>query len=569
MITRLRIVGVIFGIFFVALIARLFYWQVIHASELSIEGRSQYQSQAKKAARRGSILASDESWLVSDADAYLVYAEKPKLTETARAIANKLAPLFVMDPTNHDELLKEAERLEGVLNQDGVWFPLKHKVSSDLKNNIAALKIAGIGFDEEDTRSYPEGSSGAQVVGFVGKDDAGDDKGYFGLEGYYDLVLSGKPGFTLRESDVKGVPILFGASKELSAVAGVDLLTHIDKRIQMTIEKKLKDGIDLYGAKSGTVILMDPKTGGIMGMASYPSYDPAKYWEYKTDDYKNPAVTDTFEPGSIFKPIIMAAALDDKSVEPDTKCDICSGPFKVDKYTIETWNNEYHPDSTMTDVIVNSDNVGMTYVGNKLGADKLYDYLDKFGFGHTTGIDLQGEVTPQIRNKGSWNIVDLATTTFGQGIAVTPIQVLRAIGAIANGGKLVTPQIVSRLQKDSWGQDIKPLTTVDVISEKASEQIRDMMVAAIDRGEAKWAAPKGFKIAGKTGTAQIPVAGHYDPTKTIASFVGFAPADNPKFVMIVILHEPTSSIWGSETAAPLWFDIAKDLFPYLGIQPGS
>ncbi len=565
--TRLRIFGVVFGISVIALVARLFFWQVIKAGELTRQGQTQYQRSSSVNAKRGNILAVDGSALVADEKDWVVYAMKSELKDGYRTIANKLALLLVSDSADHDLLLAEAQRIEGVLGQKGVWLPIAHRVGNDVKKNIEALKIAGIGFDAEAARAYPEGSSSAHLLGFVGKDTDGADKGYFGLEGFYDLTLAGKPGFVNRESDAKGIPILFGNSKEINATQGVDLVTNIDKTVQLTVERELADGMELYGAKGGTVIVMNPQNGAILAMASVPSYDPAKYWEGSNDDFKDPAISDTFEPGSVFKPIVMASALDVGVIKPETICDICDGPVHVDKYEIDTWNKEYHPDSTMKDVIVNSDNVGMVFVGNKLGADKLYDYLDKFGLGKSTGIDLQGEVSVALRKKGSWNVVDLATTTFGQGIAITPIQMLRAIGVIANGGRIVKPEVVRQIKSGEWTSDIKPKIGEQVISKEAASDITQMMVAAVKAGEAKWAAPPGFKVAGKTGTAQIPIAGHYDPTKTIASFVGFAPADDPKFVMLVTLRQPSSSIWGSETAAPLWFNIAKDLFPYLGIQP--
>ena len=565
--TRLRIFGVVFGISVIALVARLFFWQVIKAGELTRQGQTQYQRSSSVNAKRGNILAVDGSALVADENDWVIYAMKSELKDGYRTIANKLALLLVSDPNDHDLLLTEAQRIEGVLGQKGVWLPIAHRVGNDVKKNIEALGIPGIGFDAEAARAYPEGSSSAHLLGFVGKDTDGADKGYFGLEGFYDLTLAGKPGFVNRESDAKGIPILFGNSKEINATQGVDLVTNIDKTVQLTVERELADGMELYGAKGGTVIVMNPQNGAILAMASVPSYDPAKYWEGSNDDFKDPAIADTFEPGSVFKPIVMASALDAGVIEPETICDICDGPVHVDKYEIDTWNKEYHPDSTMKDVIVNSDNVGMVFVGNKLGADKLYDYLDKFGLGKSTGIDLQGEVSVGLRKKGTWNVVDLATTTFGQGIALTPIQMLRAIGIIANGGRIVKPEVVRQIKSGEWTSDIKPKIGEQVISKEAASQITQMMVAAVKAGEAKWAAPAGFKVAGKTGTAQIPIAGHYDPTKTIASFVGFAPADDPKFVMLVTLRQPSSSIWGSETAAPLWFNIAKDLFPYLGIQP--
>ncbi len=572
MVTRVRIVSLIFLLGSTALIIRLFYWQVIRAGQLSNEGRLQYKSEEKVAAKRGSILAQDGTWLATNTDTYLLFVMKPDLKESARSIANKLALIFINKDDSKDDyqknLLSEAQRIEGVItNTNAVWIPVKHKVEVQIKRNIEALGIAGVGFEPEESRFYPEASSSAQLLGFVGKDKEGNDKGYFGLEGYYDLTLSGKPGYIKRESNAAGIPILFGSSKEIDPVEGVDLTTNIDKTVQMVVERNLEKGVKDYGAKGGTVIVMDSSSGSIMAMASYPYYDPGKYWEYKSEDFKNPTISDGFEPGSIMKPIVMAAAIDAGAIKTDTICDICDGPVKVEKYEIETWNKQYHPNSTMTDIIVNSDNVGMTFIGNKLGADKLYDYFSRFGFGKSTGVDLQGEVSPTLRPKNTWNIVDLATATFGQGVAVTPIQMVRAISVIANGGNLVKPEVVQKIGKEGWANVIKPENQGRVLSQTAAASVRDMMVQAIEKGESKWSAPAGFKIAGKTGTAQIPVAGHYDPTKTIASFIGFAPANKPKFAMLVTLSEPSTSQWGSETAAPLWFSIAKEMFPYLGIQP--
>jgi cell division protein FtsI/penicillin-binding protein 2 len=210
----------------------------------------------------------------------------------------------------------------------------------------------------------------------------------------------------------------------------------------------------------------------------------------------------------------------------------------------------------------------MVYVGEKLGLSRFYDYLKRFGLGEKTGIDLQGEVVPPLRERKNWYEVDLATATFGQGIAVTPIQMLSAVSAIANGGKLYQPQVVSKIFEEGRTIMIEPIKRGNPISPATAKAVTGMMVEAVEKGEAKWARPKGYQIAGKTGTAQIPIAGHYDPEKTIASFVGFAPVDKPRFVMLVSLSEPKTSPWGSETAAPLWFEIAKEIFRLWGIQPG-
>ena len=566
--TRLKLVAAFFLIIFIILSARLFFWQIIRGKDLSAQARDQYQTGKNIIAPRGNILASDSTWLAARGEAWLVYASLPDIKDDPRKIADRLAPFFLEEEVERSETLAEVERIYSLLTKkEIVWVPIKHKINTEVKRNIEALGLEGIGFEKQETRMYPEASSAAHLLGFVGKDTEGEDIGYFGLEGYYNSPLSGKPGFLGRERDARGLPIGIGDTTEVTAIAGVDLLTHIDKTIQLLLDKKLSEGIEKYGAVGGTAVVMDPKNGAILAMSAYPSYDPANYSESGDEFFRNPIVSDSFEPGSIFKVLIMAAGLDSDAVEPDTKCEICDGPLKVDKYYIKTWNNEYNADATMLDVIVLSDNVGMSYVGQKTGADTLYDYLDAFGIGRATDIDLQGEIEPRLREKGTWNIVDLATTSFGQGVVATPIQMIRAVGAIANDGILVTPQVVDRILGETWGEDIKPEINERVISAKTANEVTAMMVEAAKNGEAKWTHLRGFNVAGKTGTAQIPIAGHYDEERTIASFVGFAPADDPDFVMLMTLREPSSSPWASETAAPLWYTVAKDLFIYFGIQP--
>lgn len=545
------------------LLFKLFNWQIIEGERLSAEARRQHFKASNLPAKRGSILSNDLFPLAISEEAYLLWAD-PQEVEDIGKTATVLAQIL----SEEGDELAEEERIKSLLSRDARWVPVKDKVSKQKKEEIEKLGLSGIGFEPKERRSYPEGSMAAHLLGFVGKDQAGEDKGYFGLEGFYDLTLSGKPGSLQLEGDAAGLPILFGASWELPPADGLTLITHIDRGVQYIAEKKLEAGIERYGAKEGTVLVMQP-TGGILAAASYPAYDPQSYSSEETQVFKNPAVAESFEPGSIFKVLVMSAALDTAVVKPETKCDDCDGPIVVDKYIIKTWNEVYYPESTMEEVIVHSDNVGMAFVGQRLGADQLFAYLNKFGIGRSAGIDLQEEANPGLREQDSWSIVDLVTASFGQGVAVTPIQMLRAVAAIANNGVLPTPQVADKIVGDEVEKDIPPKFEDRVVSAKTVAQMKKMMVKAVEEGEAKWAAPRGFSIAGKTGTAQIPVAGHYDEEKTIVSFVGFAPADNPKFVMLVTLREPTSSPWGSETAAPLWFSIASELFPYFGIQPGS
>ncbi len=567
---RFKVIFIIFILLTISVISRLFYWQVLEGGRIAALARAQQTGGQRLEAHRGNILDKSGSWLAASGDSWLLYASIPDLENGAGMIAKLLAPLFIdlESETAKEDLLKETLRLENNINQPKVvWVPLKKRIDDEKRREIEALGIKGLGFETEEARVYPEGSSSAHLLGFVGKDEDGNDKGYFGLEGFYDLTLKARTGYQSTTANALGSPLVFGKKKRIDAVGGVDLITHIDKAIQLTVEEKLEEALVRYGAKSGTVIIMNPHTGGVLAMASSPNYDQKTYYDFGDDLFRNPSISDSFEPGSVFKPIVMAAAFDAGVVKPDTVCDICDRFFKIDKYTIGTWDGKYYPNSTMIDVIKHSDNVGMVFAGQKLGIEKFRKYISDFGFGQITGIDLEGESSPKLRGNGEWSMVDLATSTFGQGIAVTPIQLIKAISIIGNGGVSVTPQVVDKVKLGSWEEDVAPELGDRVISEKAAREITEIMVLAVKEGEAKWAVPKGFKIAGKTGTAQIPVLGHYDEEKTIASFVGYAPADNPKFTMLVTLREPESSTWASETAAPLWFDIALDIFPYLGVEP--
>jgi cell division protein FtsI/penicillin-binding protein 2 len=489
--------------------------------------------------------------------AYLVYAHPREITDQNNFI-QLAAPILSVDATTISAQLAR---------KDLYWVPLARKVDSDKVDVIKNLHLTGIGFEPESKRYYPEATLAAQLLGFVGHDQSGQDKGYFGLEGYYDRELRGKDGFVQRERDAMGAPILIGLTQRVEPENGRTLNLWIDKTIQQIAEKRLSEGISRYQAKEGSVVIMDPETGGILAMASNPSYDPANYSVFDKSLYKNPIVAGSYEPGSTFKVFIMSAAINEHRVTSKTTMDE-TGPLTIGDYVIRTWNNQYHGTQTMTEVIQHSSNVGMVFVQRKLGKDALLKYIHAFGFGTPTGVDLEEESSPDVRSDNQWGEIDLATASFGQGTAVTPLQMVRAVSVIANGGWLVEPHVVRSIV-DSHGRVIQnPVKRISrILSNSTTDIMTEMMVNAVDNGEAKWAKPPGYRIAGKTGTAQIPVAGHYDENKTIASFIGFAPADHPQFAMLVTLREPSTSPWGSETAAPLFFSIAKDILIYKGIPP--
>ncbi len=559
--SRLSVIKIVFIVFAVCVEARLAYWQVVKAADLTRQAIGQRQQVNVIAAPRGEILASDGAPLVTNQERYLLFAN-PRVSHQISATA--LSQLAEAIPTSDSGKL-----LAALAQTQRAWVPLAAGVSAAAKEQITKLQLTGLGFEPNPTRFYPEGSSSAHFLGFVGSDQEGLPIGYFGLEGYYDRQLSGVPGRNIFEADAVNRPIVIGQQDDTPSQPGRNLQTSIDRTIQYSASQHLAAGIQKYGAMSGTVTVMDPATGNILAMTSLPSYDPERYHSFESRLYKNPVVSESYEPGSTFKVMVMAAALDTKVIKPETICSICDQPTVVSNYTIRTWNDKYYPEEDMKAVIAHSDNVGMVFVSRQLGKSRFLETINKFGFGKKTGIDLQDESSPQLRPEREWHDIDFATAAFGQGIAVTPIQMVRAVGALANGGKILTPRVVTQITDSRTTQKLAMAPGVQVVSAIAAGQITQMMVNSVDQGEAKWAKPKGFAIAGKTGTAQIPVAGHYDEAKTIASFVGFAPADHPRFVMLVTLREPQTSQWGSETAAPLWFAIAKDILRYYQIPPSN
>src|SRR3989344_3209831 len=544
---------------FLLVISRLFYWQVIKASELSAIGQLQYGTEIKIIPKRGEIKTSDNFPLATNKISYQIFAN-PKEVKNKELTARSLSSLLELDVAS----------VSAQLALDKFWVPIQSGIGIDTKNKIENLNLTGIGFIEQYKRFYPEASVAAHLLGFVGKDENGTDKGYFGLEGYYDRLLRGEEGIATQVKDALGRPILAKLSTATGGSNGKNLILSVDRAIQFLAEQKLKNGIEKYGARGGMVGVMNPKNGEILALASFPTFDPRDYASYTEELFRNTFISDLYEPGSTFKPIIMSSALDLKVVTPETKCSICSGPISIGGFDIHTWNDKYYPNINMIETIQHSDNTGMVFVSQKLGLDKTILYLDKFGIGKNTGIDLQGEVSGVLKDKERWYQVDLATTAFGQGISITPIELLSAISSIANGGIRMEPHVVRAVENEDGSiVNIPPKPLVSPIKAETAKMMTEIMVNAVNKGEAFWARLKGYRIAGKTGTASIPIAGHYDPNQTIASFVGFAPAEDPKFVMLIIVDRPTTSIYGAETAAPIFFDIARSLLTYFKVTPGS
>lgn len=577
---RLNLITIFFGFLGITLIARLFYWQILAGDQLAVLAQTQQQTTIELPAKRGEILTVDNSVLVANQPAFFSYLAR-KDQPLPADLATKLAPIIFnhltvsatpsaqLSTKEKNQLISETQAiLETRFNdQRLIWIPIARKLTQPERWQLETLNVDNLFFEEEQVRLYPEASMSAHLLGFVGSNEQGKDIGLYGLEGYYQSELAGRPGIIKQEKDAFNQPILSGQFQKQDQRDGRQLQLYLDKSLQFLVEKKLDVALEKYQAKAGSVTVMDPYSGAILAMASRPGYDPNEFTRYNPQLYLNPVIADAFEPGSVFKVFVMAAALEEKAIKPETICDICDGPVKIDKYTINTWDNQYRPNSTVTDILVNSDNVGMVFIGQKLGLDKFLDYFHRFGFTEKTAIDLQDESVPEVKPDKQWSYVDLATASFGQGFVVTGMQLLQAVSAIANGGQLVAPKLVNKVIGDGKERSIPTKIKQNVISTETAKIVTSMMVTAAKSGEAKWASVKGYQIAGKTGTAQVAVGGKYAEKKTNASFIGFAPAENPKFAMLVTLKEPQTSQWASETAAPLWFSLAQDLLNHFNVVP--
>jgi len=427
------------------------------------------------------------------------------------------------------------------------------------------LKIDGIGFSENLFRFYPEGNIGSNILGFVGY--VGDkQQGRYGLEEFFDQELTGSAGSIKIERDAKGFPIIINDREYNKADDGSDLILTVNRSIQFMACQKLNEAVARHGADGGSVIILEPKTGAVLAMCSNPDYDGNNYQD--VEDIKvftNPAIFSQYEPGSIFKVITMAMALDQEKVTPQTTYDD-TGQVIISKYKIENSDHKANGTQSMTEVLEKSLNTGAIFAMRSIGPDLFSEYVKKFGFGEKTGIELEGESKGDIKNlmKKPVGEIYAATASFGQGLATTPIQIATAFLTLANSGVMMQPYIVKEIIKpDGTKIETKPKTIGRIISEKAAAILGGMMVNVVENGHGKMAGVKGYYVAGKTGTAQVPAKnGGYQAGAHIGSFAGYAPADNPKFVMLVRIDQPRDVEWAESSAAPLFGELAEYMLNY-------
>lgn len=551
------------------IILRLFNLQIIDYKTYLSLAHSQQRSEEKINPQRGKIYLKDKDknnyLLATNREYYNIFAVPKEIQKLENAqeqlekVAQTLAPLIGLDQETISQRLAK---------KDDPFEPLAEKLSDQEYSQIKELDLPGIYFLKDWKRWYPQEFLAAHALGFLGQSQKSGEVGQYGLEGYYQNLLGGQEGLAAMEKDGTGNWIGLTDALFLPATDGEDLYLTIDQNIQFMIEKKLAEAIEKWDAVSGSIVVMEPKTGAVLGMASLPNFDPNKYFEAKNVDiFLNPVIQKVYEPGSIFKPVTMAAAIDGGYVTPQTIF-TDTGSIKIGGYTITNAAGQVFGLSTMTQVLEKSINTGVVFAEQQMPKEDFKNYIESFGFGHLLGVDLVGELPGSTRNLKYERDIDYATISFGQGIAVTPLQIISAIAAIANDGKMMKPYLVQKTVSSSGVEkETEPEVLVQPISSQTASKLTAMMVSTVQNGYTKINIP-GYYIAGKTGTAQLPdpVSGGY-LEEYIHSFVGFAPAYNPQFIVLIKLDKPQGVRFASSSLTPVFADVAKFLLNYLEILP--
>ncbi|MCH7778641.1 MAG: penicillin-binding protein 2 [Gemmatimonadetes bacterium] len=426
------------------------------------------------------------------------------------------------------------------------------------------MDLVGVGFIAETKRYYPKRKLAASTLGFVGL----DNQGLAGIEHFHHAVLKGRVQRTVLEKDARGRFLWTTANAQDLNPGKQDVVLALDEVIQFIAERELNRQVKEYRAKSGLAIVMDPFSGAVYAMASAPEFNPNNYAAYPPHIWRNDAVASAFEPGSIFKPIVAAASLEEGLAGPDDIFFCENGSYQIGKSRISEASNHQFGWLTLRSIIAKSSNIGAIKIAQRLGNRRFYDYIRKFGFGRRLGVDLPGEASGTLRSIRQWSGLSLASISFGHEISVTPIQMVSAIAAIANGGVLIRPRLTQAILKNGvLDRTFEPEALQTVLSEETSRQMINILKSVVKTGTGAKAAIPGFEVAGKTGTAQKidPKTQTYSKTKYLASFVGFVPADAPRLVILVMIDEPQKTYWGGEVAAPVFQRIARKTLRYLHI----
>lgn len=565
---QIRFISVFILLAALIIIVRLFSLQVAEHKYYSALALDNHEIYKQLYPRRGSILLQDtrqkakEYPVAVNSEYYLLYAVPRDIPSSQiNSTTDFLAGILNFSPEEKNNLLAKLSK-----NRDP-YEPIAKKVSEDVKEKIKSANLSGINAVGQEFRYYPEGNLAANILGFTGQNEDGSQSGRYGIEGFWDKTLSGKSGFLAGERGALGSLIPLADRTLKQAEDGADLLLTIDRNLQYKSCQILKEGLDKHEAKSAALILMDPKTGAILSMCSLPDFDPNNYSDVTdVSVYNNTAIFTPYEPGSVFKPIIMSVGLDLGLVSPFTTY-TDTGERIINGHKIHNALNKIYGLSTMTNVLESSINTGMIWVAEKIGQDRFKKYVEKFGFGKKTGIGLNTEAAGDISSLSKSAAIYNAVGSFGQGLTATPLQLVTAYAALANGGRMPKPYIVEEVRHANGQVEKTELQSEVVISGNADKLITAMLISVVERGGGKPAKMNDYYVAAKTGTAQIAVKGEYSAENTNHTFIGYFPASDPKFVLLVKYEQPKAN-WAESTAAPVFKDVAKFTLDYYGI-PGD
>lgn len=546
---RILLLAIIIAIGLSAGISRLFYLQAFKNNDLSKIAVRQHQKTVALEPLRGTIYDRKGRVLAVNLDVESVYAVPSEIENTYEA-ARRLSKL----------LNEDFRVIERKLKSDKGFVWIARKLDPNISARIKNEDLEGIGFIKESKRFYPKKELFGQLIGFAGLDNTG----LSGIEARYDEFLKGEDGFIILERDARGSHI-FPSSGYKPPVKGRDIILTIDEGIQYICERELDKAIQKTRAKSGMIIGMDPKTGEMLAMAVKPSFNPNEFIKYAPEEWRNRIVSDPYEPGSTLKVIVASAALEDKVASPSEPMFFGEDKIDIDGEIIHDTVKEKGRLS-FRDVIKRSSNVGAVRIGMRLGKERLYSHLKSFGFGERTDIDISGESKGILRQTREWSKRSIGTVSLGQEIGVTPIQLITAFSAVANNGWMMKPFVVSEIRDgDKIVRKVYPEIKKRVISAETAAEMTRILTSVVEGGTGERAAIEGYRVAGKTGTAQKidPKTGLYSDKYFVSSFIGYAPAEDPQIALLVVIDSPEGIAWGGSIAAPVFKSVAEDVLLYM------
>ena len=560
---RLVFLTLFFLVILAAVSARVFALAIVRHREFVLAAKRQHQLVEVLAPLRGAIYASDRTGrlqALAVENSFFTLAAVPKDVQDPGGAAEALAAIVLQD---HTAILAKLTK------RDDPYEPIARKLDDAAAQKIRALNIAGLRLEEVKRRTYPQGALGASLVGFVNYDDESGEQGAYGIERQYQSYLNGERGFFEGEKDAGGSWVALGQRILNPPVNGDSVVLTVDLNIQHRVEEELSSLLGKWQGESGAALVLEPKTGRILALASYPSFDPNSYSREKDFSvFRMPIVDAQFELGSVFKPITMAAGISEGAVTATTTYQD-PGTVRINGFTISNFDGRAHGVETMTQVLEQSLNTGAMFVGERLGQDRFLDAIRRFGFGAESGVDFPGEIPGDISNLDAKRDIDYATASFGQGIAVTPLQLASAIGAIANHGLLMRPYVVEKIMTASGGAiGYHPEEVRRVVSPEAAETVSKMLVSVVRNGYDNRAGVKGYFVAGKTGTANIPLKnGRGYSDDVIHTFVGYAPAFDPRFLVLLQMNRPKGNRFASNTLAVPFHSITEFILNYYEVPP--